>query len=274
MTRLRFLGIALRPLAVVLLFAVALAGCSSGGGPRQVKTGSVSVSTVSLMRDRDMDRAAPILIRVFKEEAILEVWKQERSGRYGLLRTYEICRFSGRLGPKKREGDRQAPEGFYVVRTGSLNPFSRNHLAFNIGFPNALDRSLGYTGTHLMVHGGCKSVGCYAMTHKNIEEIYALARESLQDGQTGILFQAFPFRMSEENMARHADDPNMPFWRSLKPGHDIFLRTGQPPRVFACAGRYGFAPAGQGSADGSEICAEAEARAARFEGERAYADMR
>lgn len=254
--------IASKPFVMLaMLTALAVAGCSSAPRKKVVKTGSVSVSTVSLMRDRDMDRAAPILFRVFKEEGQLEVWKEDRSGRYRLLRTYEICKFSGKLGPKKREGDRQAPEGFYAVKTASLNPYSRNHLAFNIGFPNALDRSLGYTGTNLMVHGGCNSVGCYAMTHKSIEEIYALAREPLLAGQTSILFQAFPFRMTEANMARHADNPATPFWRSLKRGHDIFLQTGMPPRVFACAGKYGFAPAGQGAADGSDICAAVEREA-------------
>ncbi|WP_206659597.1 L,D-transpeptidase family protein [Hansschlegelia zhihuaiae] len=243
-------------LSGLLLIAIALAGCSSagGGGKRQVKTGSVTVATVGLMRDHDMERSAPILMRIFKEEAVLEVWKQDRSGRYQKLRTYPICKFSGKLGPKIREGDRQAPEGFYTISPKSLNPFSRNHLAFNIGFPNAYDRSLGRTGSHLMVHGGCNSVGCYAMTHKRIEEIYGLTREAMQGGQQVILFQAFPFRMTEENMARHADNPNYAFWRDLKHGHDIFEATGEPPRVFACDGRYAFAPAGQPG----DVCAMAQ----------------
>jgi murein L,D-transpeptidase YafK len=248
--------------AAALLLALAIAGCSSAPPPKRVKTGSVSVATVGLMREHDMERAAPILIRVFKEEATLEVWKQDRTGRYVLLRSYPICRFSGRLGPKIREGDRQAPEGFYTISPKSLNPWSRNHLAFNIGFPNALDRALGRTGSHLMVHGGCNSVGCYAMTHKRIEEIYALAREAMQGGQQTILFQAFPFRMTAENMARHADNPNAPFWRDLKQGHDIFDATGEPPRVFACDGRYAFAPASRPDLD---VCAVAQADGASYE---------
>lgn len=241
--------------ALLTLAAFALASCSSGGGPRKVKTGSVSVATVSLMRANDMPRQSPILMRVFKTEGVLEVWKQERSGRYGLLKTYEICKFSGKLGPKIREGDRQAPEGFYAVTTKSLNPYSRNHLAFNIGFPNAFDQGLGRTGTNLMVHGGCNSVGCYAMTHKSIEEIYGLLREALQNGQTSVLFQAFPFRMTADNLARRADNPNAPFWANLKEGSDLFERTGRPPLVYACGERYGFAPSGQGVPDASNICA-------------------
>lgn len=250
-------------LALIILMALALAACSSSPKVRKVKTGSVSIATVGLMTRLDMPRAAPILIRVFKQEAVLEVWKQERTGRYGLLRSYPICRFSGALGPKKRQGDRQAPEGFYELGRGSLNPWSRNHLAFNIGFPNAYDRSLGRTGTHIMVHGGCKSVGCYAMTHKRMEEIYGLVREALLSGQPTIPFQAFPFRMTDENMAARADDPNMPFWEMLKVGHDKFANNGVPPRVAACDGRYRFTsdPRWRDASD-AEICG-AETRTAQ-----------
>lgn len=240
--------------AIVLALSLALAACSTGRQAK-VKTGAVTVQTVSLMKRLDMPRSAPILIRVFKEEAALEVWKQEENGRYGLLRTYEICKFSGKLGPKLRRGDRQAPEGFYAIGRSSLNPWSRNHLAFNIGFPNAYDRSLGRTGDSIMVHGGCKSVGCYAMTHKRVNEIYALVREALQSGQDSVPFQAFPFRMTEANMARHADDPNMPFWETLKPGYDALQKSASPLRVAACAGRYRYAlgPKAMRASD-EEIC--------------------
>jgi len=253
-----------RPFAVVLiiLMAAALSACSSGRP--KVKTGSVSIATVSLMSRLDMPRSAPILIRIFKEEAVLEVWKQERDGRYGLLRSYPICKFSGALGPKEREGDRQAPEGFYEIDRGSLNPFSRNHLAFNIGFPNAYDRSLGRSGSNLMVHGGCKSVGCYAMTHQRMEEIYGLVREALLSGQGSIPIQAFPFRMTEENMALHAADPNMPFWEMLKVGYDAFAQSGVPPRVAACPGSYRFTTDPQWRrASDAEIC-EAASRVAAY----------
>ena len=242
-------------LAVALIAALALSACAS---KPKVKTGSVSIATVGLMTRLDMPRQAPILLRVFKQEGVLEVWKQERTGRYGLLRTYEICRFSGKLGPKKYEGDRQAPEGFYEITAENLNPWSRNHLAFNIGFPNAYDRSLGRTGSNVMVHGGCKSVGCYAMTHKNIEEIYALVREALASGQKSIELQAFPFRMTEAAMTARADDPNVPFWRMLKTGHDIFERDAVPARVAQCPGSYEFATGARWrAASDADICAAA-----------------
>lgn len=251
--------------AIVLALSLALAACSTGRQAK-VKTGAVTVQTVSLMKRLDMPRSAPILIRVFKEEAVLEVWKQEENGGYGLLRSYEICKFSGRLGPKLRRGDRQAPEGFYAIGRSSLNPWSRNHLAFNIGFPNAYDRSLGRTGDSIMVHGGCKSVGCYAMTHKRVNEIYALVREALQSGQQSVPFQAFPFRMTEANMARHADDPNMPFWETLKPGYDALQNTGSPLRVAACPGRYRYAlgPKALRATD-EEIC-ESQNQVANYDG--------
>ena len=250
-------------LALMIVAVAALAGCASERKAR-IKTGSVSVATVSLMKERDMPRSAPILLRVFKEEAILEVWKLDRDGRYALLKSYPICKFSGRLGPKLREGDKQAPEGFYDITAEHLNPWSRNHLAFNIGFPNSYDRSLGRTGTNIMVHGGCNSVGCYAMTHKRIEEIYALVREAMQSGQGSVPFQAFPFRMTDENMARHADNPNMPFWEMLKTGHDAFLDSRTPARPIACKGRYRFiADPNWASASDAEVCDALTRTAAR-----------
>ena len=113
----------------------------------------------------------------------MEIWKQNRDGEYALLKTYPICRWSGDLGPKKKQGDRQAPEGFYTITPGQMNPNSNYYLAFNTGYPNAYDRAWGYTGSELMVHGDCSSRGCYAMTDEQIQEIYALARESFFGGQ-------------------------------------------------------------------------------------------
>ena len=133
---------------------------------------------------------SPILVRLFKQEAELEVWKQDRSGRFALLKTYPICSWSGDLGPKVREGDRQAPEGFYNISPAQMNPQSAYYLSFNTGYPNAYDRSLGHTGSELMVHGYCSSRGCYAMTDEKIAEIYSLGRESFFGGQRAFQFQA------------------------------------------------------------------------------------
>jgi murein L,D-transpeptidase YafK len=225
-----------------LVFALALlAGCAAD--LQTTKTGTVYPATLALMDSLDMDRAAPILIRIFKEESKLEVWKQDRSGHFRPLKTYEICHFSGGLGPKRAAGDHQAPEGFYSVGPGQMNPNSREYLSFNVGYPNAFDRSLGRTGDSIMVHGGCRSVGCYAMTNEQIEEIFGLAFEAFRGGQYAIQLQAFPFRMTEANLSRHEGDPNMDFWRMLKAGSDVFAATKEPPRVAVCNQSYVFSPA-------------------------------
>ncbi len=187
-----------------------------------------------------MAKESPIVIRSYKKEGEMEIWKQTSSGRYALLKTYPICRWSGQLGPKKREGDRQAPEGFYTINTSQMNPNSSYYLSFDTGYPNAYDRSLGRTGAHLMVHGACSSSGCFAMTDAAIAEIYAIGRESFAGGQTSFQFQSFPFRMTAKNLAQHRLDPNMPFWKNLKEGSDYFEVTGQEPKISVCSQRYVF----------------------------------
>ncbi len=209
-----------------------------------IQIGAVRPSTLQKMASLNMDRAAPILLRVYKEESALEVWKQDRSGKYTLLNTYPICKFSGKLGPKITEGDRQAPEGFYEITPEQMFPLSREYLAFNIGFPNAFDRSLGRSGSFIMVHGGCASIGCYAMTHQQMDEIYRLLDEAFTGGQNRVPFEAYPFRMTAENLARHAlNNPNASFWAMLKAGSDTFLATGKPPAIVVCDHRYVFNPA-------------------------------
>jgi len=180
----------------------------------------------------------PIFVRVFKEESELEVWKANDAGRYKHFKTYPICNYSGKLGPKEKQGDYQAPEGFYKVKAGQMNPSSKYHLAFNIGFPNAFDQSHGRTGQHLMIHGDCKSAGCYAMTDALIEEIYILARESFKGGQKAFDIHAYPFRMTKKNVRRHRRNKWAPFWRDLKKGYDHFETVKQPPPVQVCEKRY------------------------------------
>jgi murein L,D-transpeptidase YafK len=192
------------------------------------------------MASRGMSPKDPILVRAYKKEAELELWKKGSDGKYALLKTYPICRWSGQLGPKVREGDRQAPEGFYTVTPAQLNPNSSFYLSFNIGYPNAYDRAHGRTGAHLMVHGTCSSAGCYAMTDEAIAEVYALAREAFAGGQRGFQFQAYPFRMTAENLAKHRADPNMPFWRNLKEGSDYFEVMRDEPPVSVANRRYHF----------------------------------
>jgi murein L,D-transpeptidase YafK len=238
------------------LIVAGLGGCSSMvHAPKTApRTGVVHTSTLKQMETLNMDRAAPILIRIHKEESTLDIWKQDRSGRFALLNSYPICKFSGNLGPKLRQGDHQAPEGFYDITPGQMNPNSSEYLAFNTGFPNAFDRSHGRTGSFLMVHGGCRSVGCYAMTDSAMEEIYGLVDEAFKGGQEKVQLQAFPFRMTAQNLASHAGDPNMPFWQMLRAGNDAFLATERPPRVAVCDRRYVFNPAVEGSFDPTAPC--------------------
>jgi len=241
--RLRLIAVFVK--ALILAATVAsLAGCSGLLYRTEpiVRTGTVRMSTLRHMESLNMDRAAPILIRIYKEESTLEVWKQDRTGKFALLKPYSICKFSGKLGPKIVQGDYQAPEGFYDIAPEQMNPLSNEYLSFNIGFPNAFDRSLGRTGSFLMVHGGCRSVGCYAMTDYEMEEIYGLVEEAFKGGQDKIQLQAFPFRMTTQNLARYADDPNAPFWQVLKMGSDAFFATRRPPSVAICDQHYVFNP--------------------------------
>ena len=187
-----------------------------------------------------MTRSSPVMARIFKEEGKLEIWKQKTNGRYDMIAEYDICKWSGQLGPKFTEGDRQAPEGFYTVRPAQMNPRSSYHLAFNIGYPNAYDRAHGRTGSNLMVHGACSSSGCYSMTDEQIEQIYAFGRDAFRGGQTDFQIQALPFRMTAANMARYRNDPNYEFWKMLKEGYDYFEITKVPPKVDVCGKRYVF----------------------------------
>ena len=139
-----------------------------------------------------------------------------------LAKTYPICRFSGELGPKRRFADRQAPEGFYTLTKSNLNPFSKEHLSINTGYPNELDRNWHYTGGDVMIHGGCSSAGCYAMTDAAMEEIYASVRDALQAGQASVQLQIYPFRMSDWRMISMKNDKNHAFWLELKRGWDWF----------------------------------------------------
>src|SRR6476619_7832173 len=227
--------------AAAIAAQMALAGC--GGGP-PVTSGRhmqpLSERMLATLKAKHMDKESPILIRVFKEEAELEVWKQDDSGRFALLSTYPICRWSGELGPKFKTGDRQAPEGFYTITHGLMNPDSSQYLAINTGFPNAYDRANGRTGSFLMIHGGCSSAGCYAMTDEQMGEIYALAREAFFGGQTSFQLQAYPFRMTPLNMARHRHSQHMAFCTMLQEGYDHFEVTRLEPRVGVCEKRYIF----------------------------------
>jgi murein L,D-transpeptidase YafK len=221
--------------------ALALAGCDTDGVvPAGRSLAPLSAQMLSDIDKKNMTKESAILVRLFKEESELEVWKEDKDGRFALLKTYPICRWSGELGPKIKMGDRQAPEGFYTITPGLMNPNSNYYLAINTGFPNAFDRANERTGNFLMIHGDCSSAGCYAMTDEQIQEIYALARESFFGGQRAFQIQAFPFKMTPLNMAKHRNSPHMAFWRMIKQGYDHFEVTRQEPKVDVCEKRYVF----------------------------------
>jgi len=252
-----FLRLHRRPLirtvlaSAAIAVAIGLTGCNTDG--TQMMPGRamapLSDKMVAELDSKNMDKGSPILVRLFKSEAELEVWKQDRSGQFALLKTYPICRWSGDLGPKVKEGDRQAPEGFYPITPGQMNPNSSYYLAFNRGYPNAFDKSLGRTGSNLMIHGDCSSRGCYAMTDEQISEIYALGRESFFGGQKAFQVQAYPFRMTPENMAKHRNSKHMAFWKMIKEGYDHFEVTRQEPKVSVCERHYVFNAVAPGGAD-------------------------
>lgn len=189
------------------------------------------------LREKGMQFGSPMLIRIFKAESELEVWML-KGERYERFATYPICRFSGKLGPKQREGDKQAPEGFYSVSTPHLHRHGRWKRALDVGYPNALDRANGRSGSAILVHGGCSSIGCFAMTNPVMEEIFTLSEAALATSQDTLPIHIFPFRMTEENLAAQSSNPWSEYWRNLKQGYDIFERTQQPPHVSVCGKRY------------------------------------
>ena len=155
------------------------------------------------LAEKNLKYGAPIFIRIFKDPGVLEVWVEASDGVFSKFKSYEICTFSGELGPKLREGDNQSPEGFYFVNSGRLNPWSKFHLSFNLGYPNTYDLNHGRTGSALMVHGNCVSIGCYAMTDAYINEIYALGVAALKSGQPFFRVHSFPFQLEPETLSKY-----------------------------------------------------------------------
>ncbi len=170
----------------------------------------------------------PVFIRIIKEDWELELWVREADNSWRILRTYEIEAMSGEPGPKTAEGDEQAPEGFYRVYKSSLNPRSRYHLSFNIGYPNTYDKQLGRTGSFIMIHGGDESIGCFAMTDPKIEEIYTLVNEAFKADTKCIPVQVYPFRMTPERMQQEEGNEYIDFWNHLQPGWE-YTETNQAP---------------------------------------------
>jgi murein L,D-transpeptidase YafK len=233
-----------------------IAGCDDSyldQGPGRSQQ-PISSATLAEMDKLDTTPSAPTIIRTYKKEAELEIWKMKSNGEYALLKTYPMCRWSGQLGPKKREGDMQVPEGFYTIAPGQMNPTSHYYLSFNVGYPNAYDRAYGRTGGNVMVHGVCSSAGCFSMTDEQVADIYAIARESFAGGQREIQLQSYPFHMTAENLAKFRLDPNIDFWKDLKNGSDHFEVTKAEPPVLVCGKRYVFNATAKGEVSANEPC--------------------
>lgn len=225
----------IRGLAATAL-SLALAGCFYG----TKALAPVPDDTKAELAKAGLPVGAPMFVRIFKLDNAMEVWLRRPIGTYVLFRTYQMCNWSGDVGPKTTEGDKQAPEGFYVVTAKQMNPNSKHYLSFNIGYPNEYDAAQGYTGGALMVHGGCRSSGCYAITDDAIQELFVLAREAFKSGQRRFPVHAFPFRMTEANMEFRKGHRHEPFWFNLKQGYDYFERTRQVPVVAVQERQYAF----------------------------------
>ena len=244
-----------RSVVCALLFGLAAAGAvrlvaaEQGPAPDEAvraygKPGAADATPPFSAKDLEQRLAAkgiepgsPILIRIFKAEAELELW-MEVGKRFELFAIYPVCNWSGTLGPKISEGDKQSPEGLYVIGSRQLRQSARWRRSLDLGFPNTLDRALRRTGSDLLIHGGCTSEGCYAMTDPIIDELFWLSDAALDEGQKRIQVHAFPFRMTTENLAAHAGSEWHGFWSNLKDAYDLFERTRRPPVVSVCGNRY------------------------------------
>ena len=191
-----------------------------------------------------------IYLRAFKVESKIELWgKNQNETSFKLLKVYPVCRSSGALGPKRVQGDRQIPEGFYHIT--AFNPNSRFHLSMAINYPNKSDRILGhkdYPGNNICIHGGCLTIGCLPITNDLIEELYIFCLEAKNNGQEKIPVTIFPAELDrvkyEVLMAKHANDPDKTaLWKELKQCFDIFNKTKSLPKIqFLDTGRHRIIP--------------------------------
>lgn len=227
--------------------------------------------------------AAEVYLRVFKREREIELWaRSPNQGEFTLIKSYEICALS-ELGPKRRQGDGQTPEGFYWV--DFLNPQSEYYLSMHVNYPNAADRLVGRRGAlggDIFIHGGCRTEGCIAVTDESIKELYWIAVEARSVGQDKIPVHIFPTRLDEQNMARLArvfrEQPELvDFWQQLRGGYEYFERTRKLPEIrVSSRGRY-LMPGEVDEGDGSvRVLGERVASTAttlRPEAQRAHAEQ-
>ncbi len=204
---------------ISLLF---LTGCSSLSVDPRRGFAPQNPAIIAASQSVGANANSQVLIRIFKESRELELWRKNSSGTYAFVKTYNICNFSGNLGPKIKEGDFQAPEGFYTVKPHYLNYYSSQFLSFNTGYPNEFDRSHGRTGSFLMIHGGCSSSGCYAIEDAPAQELFTVVRDAFKAGQKEIQLHIYPFKLSNINLYNYKTNKNLDFWLQLRSGYDIF----------------------------------------------------
>ena len=226
------------PLLVAALFIIHKTELPDSDRAKTVRT-AVWPRLQTELREKGLKLNSPIYIRLFKDVSALEVWVKAGK-QYRLFKTYEICTYSGGLGTKTRSGDGKSPEGFYTIEPKQLNPVSNYYLAINVGYPNKLEQLKGYTGDAIMVHGHCASIGCYAMTNPRIEEIYTLIYKAFEGGQQKIDLDIFPFRMDSEHMKAYSAYPSLAFWKTMKPGYDLFEKNHVPAVVGIRGREYAF----------------------------------
>lgn len=230
-------------LLVLALLVPLLLAASTAEAPRSTRSDAarerVTPRLERELRESGLTLGSAVFLRIYKDEGTLEAWVDDGE-RFQRFRSYPICTFSGGLGPKQKTGDRQAPEGAYFVTPGRMNPWSSFHLSFDLGYPNAFDRAHGRTGSYLMVHGDCVSIGCYAMTDPAIEELWTLMLAAFEGGQPYVRVHAAPFRLTAQNLDAHEGSRWIDFWRNLAEGAAIFDATGHPPDASVGDGRYVF----------------------------------
>lgn len=221
-------------ISLIVLLMMFVVGCSTSSQRATIMTDAPLTKRLEKI---GVEQGNPMFIRIFKEERMLEIWYLKH-GRYQRFTSYPICYYSGPLGPKKQQGDKVSPEGFYRVTRRALNPYSQYYKSFDLGFPNQYDRHKGYTGNYLMVHGDCVSVGCYAMTDQQMDEIYKLTESSLKNGQPYVPVHVFPFRMTNARLTKEKQSPHYQFWQELKEGYDYFEHYHRVPNVGVANGKY------------------------------------
>lgn len=204
-------------------------------------------SILALLKDNQIDRdELKIYLRAFKNEKQIELWgKNSSDTKYSLIKTYEICQTSGKLGPKRKQGDMQIPEGFYHI--DRFNPYSNFYLSLGINYPNKSDRILGVKnklGGDIFIHGACVTIGCLPITDDQIKELYIFCIEAKNNGQLKIPVTIFPSKLTDNEYKRltdkyKSDSNNIGLWTDLKKGYQIFNETKQLPSIgFLNSGRH------------------------------------